>query len=157
MIDNGIACCYWSASFSNQLRALKAHSSFLKYYGKNWPNYMYWIMENIVILESGYRPFYFSYLFLDIFVIRGGGCHWQRTAPGRESDIGSAKKSHQLHSFCWNLSGRIEDVFMPYTSLANLFEKWLSNADICIRVWTKVCVFVRFWRREWKALITQDY
>ena len=42
-IDNGITCCYWSASLSNRLRALKAHSSLLKCCAKNCPNYMYWI------------------------------------------------------------------------------------------------------------------
>ena len=36
-IDNGITCCYWSASLSNRLRAL------LKCCAKNCPNYMYWI------------------------------------------------------------------------------------------------------------------
>ena len=42
-IDNGIMCCYWSASLSNRLRALKAHSSVFKCCAKNCPNYMYWI------------------------------------------------------------------------------------------------------------------
>ena len=42
-IDNGIMCCYWSASLSNRLRALKAHSSLLKCCAKNRLNYMYWI------------------------------------------------------------------------------------------------------------------
>ena len=43
-IDNGITCCYWSASLSNRLRALKAHSSLFKCCEKkNCPNYMYWI------------------------------------------------------------------------------------------------------------------
>ena len=42
-IDSGITCCYWSASLSNRLRALKAHSSFFKCCEKNCPNYMYWI------------------------------------------------------------------------------------------------------------------
>ena len=41
-IDNGMTCCYWSASLSNRLRALKAHSSLLKC-AKNCPNYMCWI------------------------------------------------------------------------------------------------------------------
>ena len=40
-IGNGITCCYWSASLSNRLRALKAHSSSLKCCAKNCPNYMY--------------------------------------------------------------------------------------------------------------------
>ena len=42
-IDNGITCCYWSASLSNRLRALKTHSSVFKCCAKNCPNYMYWI------------------------------------------------------------------------------------------------------------------
>ena len=33
-LDSGITCCYWSASLSNQLRALKAHSSLLCHW--NW-------------------------------------------------------------------------------------------------------------------------
>ena len=44
-IDNGITCCYWSASLSNWLRALKAHSSLLKCCAKNCANYVYWIQE----------------------------------------------------------------------------------------------------------------
>ena len=58
-IDNEITCCYWSASLSNRLRALKAHSSLFKCCEKNCPNYTYWIQENIVVLESGY---FFDYL-----------------------------------------------------------------------------------------------
>ena len=42
-IDNGITCRYWSASLSNRLRALKAHSSLFKCCAKNCPNYVYWI------------------------------------------------------------------------------------------------------------------
>ena len=42
-IDIGITCCYWSASLSNRLHALKAHSSLLKCCAKKRPNYMYWI------------------------------------------------------------------------------------------------------------------
>ena len=105
-IDNEIACCYWSASLSNQLRALKAHSSLFKCCEKNCPNYMYWIQGNIVVLESGYI---FDYLcnwnwfllsllmfnlFLYIFMIRGGGCHWQGKAAGPKSHVGRSKKWH---------------------------------------------------------------
>ena len=42
-IENGIMCCYWSASLSNRFLALKAHSSLLKCCAKKRPNYMYWI------------------------------------------------------------------------------------------------------------------
>ena len=42
-IDNGITCWYWSASLSNRLRVLKAHSSLFKCCEKSLPNYMYWI------------------------------------------------------------------------------------------------------------------
>ena len=105
-IDNAITCCYWSASLSNRLRALKVHSSLIKCCEKNCPNYMYWIQGNIVVLESGY---FFDYLcnwnwfllsllifnlFLYIFMIRGGGCHWQGTASGPKSHIGRFKKWH---------------------------------------------------------------
>ena len=38
-------------------------------------------------------PFDFN-LFLYIFLIRGGGCHWQGTASGPKSHIGRSKKSH---------------------------------------------------------------
>ena len=42
-IDSVITCCYWSASLSNWLRALKAHSFLLKCCAKNCPNCMNWI------------------------------------------------------------------------------------------------------------------
>ena len=42
-IDNGITCCYWSASLSNRLHTLQAHSSLIKCCEKNCPNYMYWM------------------------------------------------------------------------------------------------------------------
>ena len=105
-IDNEIACYYWSASLSNQLRALKAHSSLFKCWEKNCPNYMYWIQGNIVVFESGY---FFDYLcnwnwfllsllmfnlFLYTFMIRGGGCHWQGKAAGPKSHVGRSKKWH---------------------------------------------------------------
>ena len=62
--------------------------------------------ENIVVLESGY---FFDYLchwnwfllsllifilFLHFFLIRRGGCHWQRTASGPKSHIGRSKTWH---------------------------------------------------------------
>ena len=113
-IDNEITCCYWSASLSNRLRALKAHSSLFKCCEKNCPNYMYWIQGNIVVLESGY---FFDYLchwnwfllsllifnlFLYIFMIRGEGATGREKPQGRKvtlagpkSDIARAKKSHK--------------------------------------------------------------
>ena len=106
-IDNGTTCCYWSASLSNRLRALKAHGSLFKCCEKNCPNYIYWIQGNIAVLESGY---FFDHLchwngfillslaifnlFLYIFLIRGGGCHWQGTASGPKSHIGRSKNWH---------------------------------------------------------------
>ena len=105
-IDNEITCCYWSASLSNRLRALKAHSFLIKCCEKNCPNYMYWIQGNGVVPESGY---FFDYLcnwnwfllsllifnlFLYIFMIRGGGCHWKGTASGPKIHIGRSKKWH---------------------------------------------------------------
>ena len=109
-IDNGITCCYWSASLSNRLCALQTHSSLFKCCEKNCPNYTCNVCtgckENIVVLESGY---FFDYLchwnwfllsisifnlFLYIILIRGGGCHWQGTASGPKSHIGRSKKWH---------------------------------------------------------------
>ena len=105
-IDTGITCCYWSASLSHRLRALKAHSSLLKCCAKNCPNYMYWIQGKHRGSNSGY---FFDYLchwnwfllsllifilFLYFFSIRGGGCHWQGTASGPKSHIGRSKKWH---------------------------------------------------------------
>ena len=108
-IDNGITC-YWSATLSNRLRALKAHSSLLKCCEKTCINCMYWIQENIVVLESGYFFDYLchlnwfllslliSILFLYIFLIRGGGCHWQGTASG--------PTNHIRRSIKWQWQGR---------------------------------------------------
>ena len=105
-IDNGITCCYWSASLSNRLRATKAHSSLFKGCAKNCSNCIYWIQGKHRGLESGY---FFDYLyhwnwfllsllifilFLNFFLIRGGGCHRQGTAPGPKSHIGRSKKWH---------------------------------------------------------------
>ena len=104
-IDNGITCCYWSASLSNRLRALKAHSSLFKCCAKNCPNYWTGYKENFLVLESGY---FFDYLchwnwfllsllilfYFYIFLIRGGGCYWQGTASGPKSHIGRSKKGH---------------------------------------------------------------
>ena len=105
-IDNGITCCYWSASPSNRLRALKAHSSLFKCCENNCPNYMYWIQGKhrgswvwvFLRLFASLKLILLSLLiftlFLYIFSIRGGGCHWQRTASGPKSHIGRSKKWH---------------------------------------------------------------
>ena len=105
-IDNGITCCYWSASLSNPLRALKAHSSLVKCCEKTAQTICTGYKENIVILESRHFfdylchwnwffivPFNFN-LFLYILFIRRGGCHWQGTASGPKSHIGRSKKWH---------------------------------------------------------------
>ena len=39
-LDYWITCCYWSASRSNRLRALKAYSSWFKCCEKVYPNYI---------------------------------------------------------------------------------------------------------------------
>ena len=104
-IDNGITCCYWSASLSNRLRALKAHSSWFKCCAKNCPNYMYWIqgkhcgswvwvfLRLSVSLKLIFIDLLIFILFL-YFLILGGGCHWQGTASGPKTDIGRSKKWH---------------------------------------------------------------
>ena len=103
-IDNGITCCYWSASLSNRLRALKAHSSLLKCCAKTAQTICTGYKENIVVLESGY---FFDYLchwnwfllsllifilFLYFFLICGGGCHWQGTASGPQKSYWQVQK-----------------------------------------------------------------
>ena len=105
-IDNGITCCYWSASLSNRLRASKAHSSLFKCCEKNCPNCMYWIQGKhrgswvwvflrlfVSLKWNLIVPCNFN-LFLYVFLIRGGGCHWQGTASGPKSHIGRSKKGH---------------------------------------------------------------
>ena len=106
-IDNGITCCYWYASLSNQLRALKAHSSLLKCCAKNRPNYMYWIQGKhrgswvwvFLRLSVSLKlifivPFNFYSISIFFFLIRGGGCHWQGSASGPKSHICRSKKWH---------------------------------------------------------------
>ena len=105
-IDNGITCCYWSASLSNRLRSMKLHSSLFKCCEKNCPNYMYWILGK----HHGSWVWVFLRLFASLklifmvpfnsksisiyFLIRGGGCHWQGTASGPKCRIGRSKKWH---------------------------------------------------------------
>ena len=104
-MDNGITCCYWSASLSNRLRALKAHNSLFKCCAKNCPNYMYWIqgkhrgflvwvfLQLSVLLKLIFIvPF--NFYSISIFLFRGGGCHWQGTASGPKRHIGRSKKWH---------------------------------------------------------------
>ena len=100
-IDNGITCCYWSASRSNRLRALKAHSSLFKCCEKNCPNFMNWIQLKhrgswifLRLLRLIFIVLLIFYLFLHIFLIRGGGCHWKWTAAEPKSNIGPSKKWH---------------------------------------------------------------
>ena len=60
-IDNGITCCYWSASLNNRLRALKAHISLFSC----CPNYMYWIQGK----HRGSWVWVFLRLFLSLKMI----------------------------------------------------------------------------------------
>ena len=97
-LDNGITCCYWSASLSNRLRALKAHSSSFKCCEKNCPNYMCWIRGKhrgcwVWVFCRFYCPFEFLRYFYIFFNSRGR-CHWQGTASGPKSHIGRSKKWH---------------------------------------------------------------
>ena len=140
-IDNEITCCYWSASLSNRLRALKAHNSLFKCCEKNCPNYMYWIQGNIVVLESGYLSDYLCNwnwfllsilifnLFLYMFMIRGGGGGGggggtsrekpqgrKVTLAGPKSDIAKAEKSHKGQNVtleCYN-SRQLYSEHIPY-------------------------------------------
>ena len=101
-IDNGITCCYWSASLSNRLLALKADSSLLKCCAKN---YMYWIKGKqrgswvwiFLRLSVSLKLIFivpFNFIRFLYFLIRGGGCHWQGTASGPKSHIDRSKKWH---------------------------------------------------------------
>ena len=114
-IDNGITCCYWSASLSNRLRVLKAHSSLFKCCEKNWPNCMYWIQWEH--RGSWVWAYFFDYLchwnwfllsllifnlILYIVLIRGEGATGREQPQGRKvtlaspkSYIGGAEKSHK--------------------------------------------------------------
>ena len=109
-IDNGITCCYWSASLSNRLRALKAHSSLLKCCAKNRPNYMYWIQGSWVWvflrLSVSLKLIFivpFNFYSISIFFQFGGeGATGGEQPQGRKvtlvgpkSDIGRAEKSHK--------------------------------------------------------------
>ena len=64
-IDNGITCCYWSASLGNRMRALKAHSSLFKCCEKNCPNHMYWIQGK----HRGSWVWVFLWLFVPLKLI----------------------------------------------------------------------------------------
>ena len=104
-IDNGITCCYWSASLSNRLRALRTvpYSNVVQ---KNCPNYMYWIqgkrcgswvwvfLRLFVSLKLSFIVPFNIYSISIFFLIRGGGCHWQGTTSGPKSHIGRSKKWH---------------------------------------------------------------
>ena len=61
-IDNGITCCYWSASLSNRLRTLERTVSYSNVVQRTAQTICTGYKENIVVLESGY---FFDYL-----------CHW---------------------------------------------------------------------------------
>ena len=102
-IDNGITCCYWSASLRYRLCALKTHSSLFKCYEKKLPK-LYALDTRKTL--SGYfvdhlrhwnwilLSFLIFNIFLYISLIRVGGCHWQGTAAGPKSHIGRSKKWH---------------------------------------------------------------
>ena len=106
-IDNGITCCYWSATGCVHWKRTVPYSNVVQ---KTAQIICTGYKENIVVLESGY---FFDYLchwnwfllsllisiiFLYIFLIRGGGCHWQGTASG--------PKSHIVRSTKWHWQGR---------------------------------------------------
>ena len=105
-IDNGTTCCYWSASLSNQLRALKVHSSFLKCCEKNCPNYMYWIQGKhrgswiwvfLRLFVSLKLTFFAGRVLLAGNSLRAEESHWQVqqvTLAGSKSHT-RAKMSHR--------------------------------------------------------------
>ena len=112
-IFNGITCCYWSASLSNRLRALKAHSSLFKFCEKNCPNYMYWIKGKyrgswvwvFLRLFASLKLIYiipFDIYFYTFFQFAGEGATGREQLQGRKvtlagpkRDIGRAEKSHK--------------------------------------------------------------
>ena len=114
-IDNGITCCYWSASLSNRLHALKAHSSLFKCCAKNCPNYMYWIQGKhrgswvwvFLRLSVSLKlifivPLHFHSISIFFFNSRGEGATGREQPQGRKvtlagpkRDIGRAEKSHK--------------------------------------------------------------
>ena len=59
-IDNGITCCYWSASLSNRLRALKAHSSLFKCCQKE--------LSELYVLDTRKHCGSWVWVFLRLFV-----------------------------------------------------------------------------------------
>ena len=101
-IDNGITCCYWSASLSNWLRALQAHSCLFKCCERTAQTICTGYKENIVVLESRYlfdylrhwNWFLLSLLIFNLFL-------YIFNSQGRVSLAGNslrAKKSHwQVH------------------------------------------------------------
>ena len=117
-IDNGITCCYWSASLINHLRVLKTQSSLFKCCVKNGPNYMYWIQRKhrgswvwvflrlFVYWNRFLLSLLFFYLILYIFFnSRGEGATGREQPQGRKvtlagpkSDINRAEKSHKVQN-----------------------------------------------------------
>ena len=105
-IDNGITCCCWSASLSNRLRALKAHSSLFKCCAKNCPNYMYWIQGKhrgswvwvFLRLSVSLKLIFivpFNFYSISIFYFNSRGrVPLAGKASGPKSHIGRSKKWH---------------------------------------------------------------
>ena len=112
-IDNGITCCYWSASLSNRLRALKVHSSLFTFCEKNCPKYMYWIKRKhrgswVWVFLRLFAPLKLIYIvpfniyFYTFFQFAGEGATGREqpqgrkvTSAGPKRNIGRAEKSHK--------------------------------------------------------------
>ena len=144
-IDNGITCCYWSTSLSNQLHTLEAHSSLFKCCAKNCPNYMYWIQGkhrgswvwvflrlSVSLKLISIAPFNFI-LFLYFFnswgrvplagnSLRAEKSHWQVqkvTLAGPKSHT-TAKMSH------WSVIILIHAIRSSMVLIRSI-EVWMSN------------------------------
>ena len=142
-IDNGITCCYWSASLSNRLRALKAHSSLLKCCAKKLPKIYVldtrktsWFLSlgisSIIVSLKLIFIFPFNLYSISIFFFNSRGrvplagnslraekSHWQF----QKSDIGRAEKSHKGQNVtlkCYNFAYMVS-VFRSFPNMVSVY------------------------------------
>ena len=148
-IDNGITCCYWPASLSNRLRALKAHSFLFKCCAKNCPNYMYWIQRkhrgswvwvflrlsvSLKLTLLSLLIFFYFYIFFNSWGGGGGGGGTGREQPqgrkvtlaGPKSDISRAEKSHKGQNVtleCYNVQLAQNGLFVSSFLWSNIVSE----------------------------------
>ena len=142
-IDNGITCCYWSESLSNQLRALKAHSSLFKCCAKNCPNYTHWIQAKhhgswvwvflrlfLSLKLIFIVPFNFYSISIFLLIRRGGATGREQpqgrtvTLAGPKSDIGRAEKSHKGQNVTLECYNKIS---CPWTGCVSSIHTSMKN------------------------------